>query len=78
MYPLLSGSALLLSWKDFSLQIKQRAITLAGQWCSAYNATQSFCPAPQRQQLHKQRLEAEEVECRMLLQEWLELWLSMV
>lgn len=46
VYPLFGGSALSLSWKDFSVQIKQRAITSVGQWCSACNATQSFCPAP--------------------------------
>lgn len=44
VYPLFGGSALSLSWKDFSVQIKQRAITSVGQWCSACNATQSFCP----------------------------------
>lgn len=45
VYPLFGGTANSLSWNEFSAQIKARAITSVGQWCSACNATQSFCPA---------------------------------
>lgn len=44
-YPLFGGSAISLSWSEFSAQIKARAITSVGQWCSSCNATQSFCPS---------------------------------
>merc|ERR1711977_305766 len=45
VYPLFGGTATSLSWNEFSAQIKARAIISVGQWCSACNATQSFCPA---------------------------------
>ncbi|KAL2064605.1 hypothetical protein VTL71DRAFT_3742 [Oculimacula yallundae] len=44
VFPLFGGSATSLPWSEFSAQIKSRAITSVGQWCSACNATQSFCP----------------------------------
>ncbi|KAH9205988.1 histidine phosphatase superfamily [Leptodontidium sp. 2 PMI_412] len=44
-YPLFGSSAMSLSWSEFSGQIKARAITSVGQWCSSCNATQSFCPS---------------------------------
>ncbi|KAK0118556.1 hypothetical protein ONS95_007443 [Cadophora gregata] len=45
VFPLFGGTATSLPWNEFSAQIKARAITSVGQWCSACNATQSFCPA---------------------------------
>ncbi|KAH7416718.1 histidine phosphatase superfamily [Cadophora sp. MPI-SDFR-AT-0126] len=45
VYPLFGGTATSLPWGEFSAQIKARAITSVGQWCSACNATQSFCPS---------------------------------
>lgn len=44
-YPLFGGSESSLSWSNFSSQIQSRAIMSVSKWCSACNATQSFCPA---------------------------------
>ncbi|KAH6699686.1 histidine phosphatase superfamily [Leptodontidium sp. MPI-SDFR-AT-0119] len=44
-YPLFGGSESSLSRSNFSSQIQSRAIMSVSKWCSACNATQSFCPA---------------------------------